>query len=353
MMTAVTHRLRFLAMLLMAMTIATACDVHEWYTTDDEPDNPTPPPTVEGEKGLYSLRFDFNPHFNQVDMQDDGTLGDVYRTYDNTHSYGWMHYYVRAYPLTDGNIDRNRYQEFTFSRDVAEGYQCKYLLELCQGDYRIMVWTHLTEQQNDDHFYDVSDFGEIRLAGTHTANTDYRDAFRGSVDITVRSTDGHDANPTPSTTLVLERPLAKFEIITNDITSFLTKAGRGSLDDYQVVVTYIGFMPNAFSMHTDRNVDSSQNIQFVSELNQLSEDEASLGFDYVFVNSSETYVTVQVSIVAKSRAKAVANSDPVRIPLQRNHHTVVRGSFLLKESSGGVGINPDYDGDFNINAPLN
>ena len=39
---------------------------------------------------------------------------------------------------------------------------------------------------------------------------------------------------------------------------------------------------------------------------------------------------------------------PIRVPLRRSVHTVVRGSFLLSDASGGMGIDPGYDGDHNM-----
>ncbi|MCH5219606.1 MAG: hypothetical protein J1F20_03470 [Muribaculaceae bacterium] len=334
-----------------ALCFATSCSVHEWYATEEDPDQPQPP-VDNYEKGLYSLRLQFEPHFHQVDLNDDGTLGEAYRTYDNTHSQGYMHYFIRAFRIVDGTPERDHFEEFTFSRDISTGYECKYVLELSEGAYRVMVWTHMTPGPDDDHYYDASNFSEIRLTGEHTANTDYRDAFRGSVDITVKATDGHDAKPTPSTTLTLERPFAKFEFITTDLAAFINKQRSGanslSLNDYQVVFYYNGFMPNAYSMHTDRNVDSATGVYFTSSLTQLNDNEASMGFDYVFVNDKETYVTLQIGLVSPATARQVALSDPVRVTLQRNHHVTVRGSFLTGDASGSGIIDPGFDGDINV-----
>ena len=44
-------------------------------------------------------------------------------------------------------------------------------------------------------------------------------------------------------------------------------------------------------------------------------------------------------------------SEPIEVPLQRNRHTVIRGMFLMSEASGGVSINPEFDGDYNLIFP--
>ena len=79
----------------------------------------------------------------------------------------------------------------------------------------------------------------------------------------------------------------------------------------------------------------------------MNENEASLGFDYVFVNGKKSAVTVQIGLYDKED-RQLALSAPINVPLQRNHHTVIKGSFLMEETSGGITINPDFDGNHNI-----
>ena len=93
-------------------------------------------------------------------------------------------------------------------------------------------------------------------------------------------------------------------------------------------------MPHAYSMYTDKPVDSSTGVMFESTLRKLSESEASMGFDYVFVNGKKSAVT-----------------EPIEVPLKRSHHTTLTGMFLMSEASGGVTINPDFDGDHNLIFP--
>jgi len=116
------------------------------------------------------------------------------------------------------------------------------------------------------------------------------------------------------------------------------------------VFYYVGFMPDAYSIYTDKPVDSSTDIIFESTLKKLTESEASLGFDYVMVNGKESAVTVQLAIVDKEDEQ-LSLSEPIEVPLQRSHHTLIRGMFLMSETSGGVTINPDFDGDYNLTFP--
>ena len=167
----------------------------------------------------------------------------------------------------------------------------------------------------------------------------------------------------------MQRPLAKYEFVTNDVLEFISKEitritslGIGNkskeqaptkvvdLNDYKVVFHYVGFMPDAYSIYTDEPVDSSTGVIFESGLKTLTESEATLGFDYVFSYSSESVVSVQIGIY-DNEGTQISLTAPINIPLKRSHHTIMTGSFLMSQTSGGVSINPEYDGDHNLIFP--
>ena len=109
-------------------------------------------------------------------------------------------------------------------------------------------------------------------------------------------------------------------------------------------------MPNSYSLFTDKPTDSATGILFSSPITQLSHNEASLGFDYVFIKPQLSAITVQIAI-STTTGNVLSTSNPIQIPLNRDHHTIIRGRFLTSDASGGVAINPDYDGDFNLIFP--
>ena len=107
------------------------------------------------------------------------------------------------------------------------------------------------------------------------------------------------------------------------------------------------YMPNAFNMIADRTTWSDVNVTFESQIIQLSDTEASLGFDYVFANAQDANAVMAVSLYDKN-GNQLSRTRDITIPLERGKVTTVIGSFLLEESDGGVSINPDFDGEFNI-----
>lgn len=351
-------RLQYL-IICIPLLLLTACDVHEW------PDTP--------EFVKFHLRLKYETDMTEWHhVYDDISVTEVGygETYDNHLEYGQIRYIIRAYPVSDKQRLTSDYRhEFVFTRNIADGYDHEVTLDLLPGDYNIMVWSDLMKSSGDTPFHEAANFAEIRLKGEHQPNTDYRDAFRGSnrislvADIMERLPDTLD--------IAMQRPLAKFEFVTNDVKEFIdkeisrvnSKANGGkatsddetlsrviNLEDYKVMFYYVGFMPDAYSIHTDKPVDSSTGILFESTLKKLTESEASLGFDYVIVNEKKSAVTVKVGIYDKEDLQ-LSLSEPIEVPLQRDHHTIIRGMFLMSEASGGVTINPEFDGDYNLVFP--
>ncbi len=293
-------------------------------------------------------------------------------TYDNTHKYGHIRYIVRAYPVSSKQRTSQDYsQEFVFEKELSDGYDHTAAFDLAPGDYNIMVWADLVRHSSDTPFYNADNFSEITLQGEHQGNTDYRDAFRGTAKVTLTA-DIMEREPT-TVEIDLQRPLAKYEFVTTDLTEFINKEQtraeersrtqgetksannaapetRVNIEDYRVVFYYVGFMPNAYSMFTDKPVDSATGVLFESTLNSISETEASVGFDYVFVNGTESAVTVQIGIY-DNEGTQLSLTEPIKVPLRRSHHTIMRGMFLMSEASGGVSIDPEFDGDYNLVFP--
>lgn len=342
---------RMLYIITMGVLFIAGCDTHQW------PDLP--------EFVKFNLRLSYETDITEWYHTYDGisaieeTIGD---TYDNTLGYGNIRYIIRAYPyLDEERIAQEHTHEFVFTKKISEGYNNDLSLELPDGKYKILVWSELQEYENDAFFYNTDNFSEITLQGDHKGNTDYRDAFRGSgeislvADIVERIPDTLD--------VTMQRPLAKYEFITTDLTKFinkeieyLTKAAtvkgeapptKVNTDEYNVVVYFSGYMPSAYNLKADKPADAKMGVLFNSKLKILNEDEASLGFDYVFVSDKKSAVTIQLGLYDKEE-RQIALTEPINVPLQRNCHTILKSSFLMQEASGGIAINPEFDGNHNI-----
>ncbi len=349
------------ALLCTALLMA-GCDVHEF---------PKIPETVPV---VLHLRYDMDMTiWNHV--YDGTTVSEVGlgETYDNSLEEGVIRYVIRTYPMTK---TKSTLQDFTqelvltkdlseSSHDLTEDYDYDVTIDLVPGDYDIMVWSDLVPDDGAERFYDKDDFAKITFQAEYTGDTDYRDAFRGSNSISIAADILEHEQYILE--IPMERPLAKYEFIATDLEKFLdneqTRVSSmaaeipdgeavASVDvgNYRVVFYYVGFMPDTYNMFTDKPVDASTGDLFDARLSVLSQSEASMGFDYVFVNGTESAVTVQVAIY-DSEDSMISLTDPITVPLKRSRHTILRGEFLTGKASGGVYVDPNYEGDHNIIIP--
>ena len=301
------------------------------------------------------LKLEFDGSMHPFDT----LLVDTKTPTDDDHD---LRYVVEAYRNKEaGGYYRDAIVREVFTKDIVSTLDNEIMLSVPdEGSYTFKVWVDYVGQGEADHkYYNPEKFNEIMMH-EHQGNTDLRDAYVGSVELYAKRYGSQV--PVEEGTLHLYRPVAKYEFISSDLVEFIeretrmlnTRADlvqRGTkeldLNDYTVKIYYTGFMPSAFNMHSDRPNDSKTGVYFESKIQKINDKEAKLGFDYVLANPGEASVVTAVAIYDAEGIEIAATTD-IHIPLRRGMLTTVKGSFLMKESSGGVSINPDFDGEFNI-----
>lgn len=346
-------RLSLIFVFFAVVSLLAGCDVHEF-------------PELPAETH-FTLHLDFDtemPLHKEI-VQSKARSTNNADVYDVRHIVS-VH---RLYP--DGSYARTADTLIVFTCDDVVNLDCSRELTLCEGEYNFFVWTDfVNEGSRADKFYTTSDFAEIILHDkkNHTGNCDYRDAFRASQQATVVVKKDEMTKAANEATVTMKRPMAKFKFISTDYDVFVgnaikaeaekrrarqTGTGNGTEsksidpDDYRVVFRYTGFMPCSYNMFTDKPADSWTGVSFEGALEPLENREVELGFDYVFVNGSEAGVSVMLEVYHKD-GELVASSPSIDVPLKRSKLTVVKGSFLTSVIEGGVGIVPDFDGEYNI-----
>lgn len=269
-----------------------------------------------------------------------------------------LRYIVSVYSAEEqsATTERNELHRFVFTKeDIAEpNHSVELLLE--PAEYNFVVWTDYVSSTSD-LYYDTSSFEAITLKGEeHEGSNDYRDAFCGTITAEVSKT-------STEATVDMRRPMAKFNFISTDLGEFIatieairekkTQADDSSaqgaeidLSDFDIVFSYNGYMPDVFNTYSNKPSDSATGVSFRSKLRALENDEAELGFDYIFVNGTESVVNITVE-VHDYDGEIVSRFKPIDVPLVRSRLTTIKANFLTS-NDGGVNVDPDYDGDFNI-----
>lgn len=365
-------------MVCMLTFLLCGCDVHEFPDPHYFPDSSDTPGNTgkpndsgntedpgnqdEPQPARLLVRLDYETEMTEWEHEYDGTtviehgLGE---TYDNFYDHGKMRYVVRACPVSSERVISTRAdREYEFIQEVVDGYDAEFWVDVPAGTYNIMVWSDFLRES--EIIYEVGDFSGIMLEEVSSIGDDSGDAFRGTNEIFLSADLGEGQKDTIDITM--QRPLAKFEFVANDLPEFVVKAAERlaatkgdtevaiDISDYKVRFYYVGFKPDVYSMYSDKPVDSSLGVTFESTMSQLSSSEAKIGFDYVFVGDQSTAVTLQVGVYDEQDTQ-ISLTKPISVPLMRRRHTVMTGAFLTPNASSGVVVDPEYDGDHNLIIP--
>ena len=340
--------------LLSAVFALGGCMVHEW------PDESIP--------AVLEVEMVFDTEFQP--------LRDVEyakKTKANPEDYN-IRYQIRAYrALKNGGYDVVPQVEFLFVKSDVNTLDHNVTLVIPEGNYMLRVWADYVDAGKvDDKYYLTEDFSSITVAEPYEGDTDFRDAFEGSSEVSVVRV-GANAEKT-HVKVDMQRPLAKFQFLATDFYDLVTKAMEkymsskeyadylqtrrthqmsGTTDaecqfevtstdnlpddgtkapwdptkapgfnpeDYKIVFYYNSYLPTEYNLITGKPTDAKMGMMFSSSLQPLNEDEALIGFDYVIVNGVESSVTLQVALYAPD-GELMSLSNPVVVP-------VVRGGTL-------------------------
>ncbi len=330
--------------IVICMLMTSCDDIHQY------PDKKIP--------FVLHLDYDTNMPLYKLVEYNESLRSSVNEDYD-------VRYIVRVFP--DDESREVLYEEVFIKDDITELNNSVTLL-LKKGNYKFMVWTdYVVAGTTEDLFYDTRQFESVMLKGDkHIGSNDLRDAFNGAV-ISEVSNDVTEAD------VLMWRPMAKFDFVSVDLESFIEymaalnaqkenenvvakgeadNKGTGSvseivnLSDLTVLFRYHGFMPSSMNLHTNKTRDSQTGVTFTSQVTRLNETEAGMGFDYVFVNETESKITISVEVYDKAGVM-VSSFAPIEVPIARSKLTTVKANFLTSQADGGVAVVPEFKGEIN------
>ena len=286
---------------------------------------------------------------------------DLFRPDFSDHAQYDVRYVVQAYRVVNGSYDKKSPSaRWVFTEDDASKMDDYHLsVTLDEGLYIFMAWADYVKPDTDsDLFWHTTDWYSgiaLNYADGYDGNTEWRDAYIGSTEVEVIRYGAIEAPV--SGTISMNRPHGKYYFLTNDLDEFITKVrslrtNEFDINDYIFEVTYTSFMPDSYNPHSDRSNDAHMYYKFSSGLTQVDETRAVMGFDHVITGTNEG-TWIEVALVLKDRDGTVlAEHSGVNIQVNPNQYTLVEGRFLMQESSGGVAIDPGFNGpDFIV--PVN
>ncbi len=238
----------------------------------------------------------------------------------------------------------------------VDKYKVNETYSLNAKKYRILVWADVIDNaENEDLYYTSTDLRNILPTTPYTGASDLKHCFSDVVDVDL--TPYRDEwNVSHEVKGILERPLSRFEIISTDLDKFISEQVQSrdnytkadiDLSKYTIKLHYDGYMPYGYNVESDLPNRAETGVEFTSKLESISETNARLSFDHVFVNHSESSVNVSMMLYDED-GELIKQTNSIKIPLKRNQKTSIEGNFLTKEYAPGFAIDPSFEGDINI-----
>lgn len=318
-----------------AASIFTSC-VHEF------PDETTPAP--------LELEFSFAMSMDMPEWVQEESKADASDPTDAAHD---VRYVVSAYrQLNTGGFADKPLRTFVLTKDNVGDLEHTEKVDLEEGTYRLLAWVdYVGHDSTLDLYYNASDLSGITVNGEWQGNVTLKDAFIGCDTLKVIRY-GSEVAPVKAE-FELERPVAAFQLMTTDVDKFISKmmAAKAdasvNLEDYYAKISYTSYIPNTYDLVEDVIRDSKKGYTFTAPVVQLSEKEATIGFDYIMIPAKGTTIGLNLSFYDKD-GNDLGSSGDIEVPLKRGHKTIIKGEFMTKEAGGGIKIDTGFAGDHNI-----
>lgn len=258
--------------------------------------------------------------------------------------------------FNDSLYDNSRVDSIVVLQNLTDTTHLSTTLKLEPKKYKIAIWQDYVLNDSINPYYQAPSTKAIHLPGpeSYIGDTEDKLCSASCIDVDLRPYVGQqDVNLVIKDTL--KCPLARIEFVTTDVNKFISRLSRESksadddlfIESYTAKIVYTAYLPSGFNVVTNKTNDSSLGYSCETRLVQISPTEARVGFDYVLINSHESFVDAQL-VIYDGKGVEVTHSDPIQIPIKRGGTTYILDEFLTKEANSGVRINPTFYGEFNI-----
>lgn len=236
-------------------------------------------------------------------------------------------------------------------------------MKLHARKYEIAVWSDYVQVPNEDqgitgteeYFYNTQTNHLLTVLGSETyrGNNEYKDAFCGTTELDM--TEYRDEwSAQVSLDLKLERPVARCELVANDVTAFLKRIEQGSIagESFTVRLKYNSYLNIGYNVLNQLPRHGLMYMQYQRTIRtrDMKESTFSLAFDYLFaIGDALTRIPVTLEVVDSKNVVVAATT--FNVSCQAGRYTTVTYGFLTADPDGGVNFDPGFDGKTDIEIP--
>lgn len=250
------------------------------------------------------------------------------------------------YEVYDGN--NNLLSRSSRKLNINDVFQAKdgYHLDIYSTyeskDYTILMLLYFIDLNNENRLYSIKSLRDVEIDSIHfNTNTILKEIYTGLVKINT------DLNHQDTLSVELHSPYAHYKIWTNDLYQYLSDAGKDENDSILLRISYPEYYLSAYDIYRQEPIRAKRGL-FVDKWIKLND--SLLIFDYLFVQGDTSKTRVRYDIMKNSNSSEVENSyRPIEISYTKNESVIFRSNYLTSFKESGIIVNPDFEGDYNIN----
>lgn len=243
----------------------------------------------------------------------------------------------------DGAISTFVERRLCFATTDTPTPQAVTAFNVVPDQYKVLVWCdYVRAADKESWYYNNDDLRAIVYSDITPVDNNDKDVYSGMLAVDLMKYEYEDGYYTERVIVDMSRPLGRFKVISFDREDFL-KAG-GVVEDISAKITYKQYVSAGYNVETQGPNKFDPTRAFTSEASLTDDGEILLAYDYIFVNGKESNVLADFYFYNADGVE-ISHWLNIKIPLKRNHETIVRGAFLTTSfGTGGIGIDDSFDG---------
>lgn len=222
---------------------------------------------------------------------------------------------------------------------AADGPTATARMTLPQGSATIAAWSDWVRRRDGAALYSSDGSARATMTAAYTACTEARDIFAGAATADI-------GGAAERVTVDLRRCAARYELVATDAEAFARRTAAGGTDTrgWRVRVEYSQPVATSYGI-ADGTAQRPSAIAYETPLPAITAGsrEQTLAFDYCLCAPGAD-MTLDADVIILDAAGAAMARTRASIALRGGANTTVRGRFLTTAITGGIGIDPDYDG---------
>lgn len=251
--------------------------------------------------------------------------------------------------IVDAYLDRRLATRQILYKDRAanaEETSANVSMKLHARNYQLVVWADYVEVGSEaDLYYNTTTLVPAINTDPYAGNAECKDVLYASRELPL-SRYRNEWNRQENIKIDLKRPVARYELIADDVTKFLKKITDGEVKGkkFTITVRYTNFFYTGFNALDEIAKNALQYISYSRSIPtpEAGTKELSIAFDHVFVPDDRTGIPIAVEVTDESGTLIALTY--LLLQCKADEDRSIRSNFLTADPSGGVGFDPDYDG---------